>query len=375
MNAQTQARARSLAPFVLIGIALAVVGLLSQSPGGGAPLDPNGTSPGGAKALVLLLRQYGAEVQLVDGVPAADVPVAVVLNDETDAPRREALARWVEGGGRLVVADPSSTMQIGAPVRAATGFTSTDQHPQGPCALPGLESVGRLDVGPSDFLRPPASGSGDGCFEHDGAFFLVTAEFGHGLVVGLGGAGVWINSRLAHDDNAALAIDLLMPGGATRGARIAVLTRSQVGSGGRSVLSLLGPRVKPALLQLLIAFALLAWWRGRRFGRPVAESLPVKLAGSEIVVAVGDLLQRAGNRDAAARQLRDGLRRWLAERLGLDPHTPGDQVAAAVSARTGADRGRVADLLTDSPVGDADDLVRLAQSLARLRTEVAGAPH
>ena len=60
-----------------------------------------------------------------------------------------------------------------------------------------------------------------------------------------------------------------------------------------------------------------ALWKGRRLGRPVAETQPVQIAGSELVVAVGNLMQKAGRPEAAASQLRDDLRRDLTSRLGL----------------------------------------------------------
>src|SRR6266581_6954843 len=74
------------------------------------------------------------------------------------------------------------------------------------------------------------------------------------------------------------------------------------------------PRVRLAMWQLVVAFAVLVLWRARRLGRPVAEAQPVQIPGSELVVAVGNLLQRARGRGQAAGLLTDDLRRTLAER-------------------------------------------------------------
>jgi hypothetical protein len=173
--------------------------------------------------------------------------------------------------------------------------------------------------------------------------------------VGLGGAGLWTNQRLAQDDNADLAVGLLAP---ADGRRVDVLVPSLVGGGTQHLLDLLSPRLKWALGMLVVAFGALVWWRGRRFGRPITEAGPVQLAGSEIVVAVGDLMARAGNRDAAAHRLRDGARARLGAELGMGPYAPAD----AVAARAGVPR----DVLEDGPVPDDRALVRVARAVAEV---------
>ncbi|HVM64422.1 MAG TPA: hypothetical protein VMU14_06145, partial [Acidimicrobiales bacterium] len=226
--------------------------------------------------------------------------------------------------------------------------------PAGPCAVPGLAPVHQLSVGTSLLLRVPPAEHATTCFNYglgDGeqASFLVRS----GTVVGLGGAGVFTNQRLAQDDNAALAVGLLAP---VDGRHVDVLVASAAGSGHSSLLDLLSPRLRWALGMLVVAFGALVWWRGRRFGRPITEDGPVQLAGSEIVVAVGDLMARAGDRDAAARQLRAGARARLGAELGLGPHAPAEEIAA---------RARVPrQLLEDGPVPDDAALVRLGQALA-----------
>ena len=79
-----------------------------------------------------------------------------------------------------------------------------------------------------------------------------------------------------------------------------------------------------------MAALLLALWRARRLGRPVAEPVPVELAGSELTAAVGDLMARGHRREAAAAGLRDGVRRALgragaAEPQALEPLTDREQ--------------------------------------------------
>jgi len=364
-------RWRRWLPWVVIAGLLALLGIVGQPSGNGRALDPNGTGPAGAKALVLLLRQYGAQVSVDSGVPAPGV-TALLLDDALGPARSRQVAAWVEAGGRLVVADPASGLQPATPGLASAGLVALNLEPRGPCPALGLDNVDRLAVGHSLVLRdPPARATT--CFPvplSDGGTgsFLVAVRTGAGTVVGLGGAGLWTNARLDQQDNAALAVDLLAP---ARGGRVDILGPSPAGSGSRSVLGLLNPRLKWAVLQLVVAFGLLAWWRGRRLGRPVAETDPVRIAGSEIVSAVGDLMARTRSRDAAARQLRASARAWAGNRTGVGSRASAPQVADAVAARTGGDRVEVLALLADAPVPDDAALVRLAQSLAHFRQEVA----
>lgn len=366
-------RARRWAVWAVIALLVLLLAIAGASKGPGASLDPNGTGPDGTKGLVLLLREYGATVTVDRGLPGPGVTTALVLRDQLDPARRRALAAWVRAGGRLVVADPSSPLQVGAPTHVGNGLTEADLHPTGPCPALGLDDVERLSVGPSLLLRAAPGQAAITCYPAgagggEDAGFVVAANLGAGRVVGVGGAGAWINARLDQEDNAALALDLLAPGAADH---VDVLVASPAGSGTKSVLDLLNPRLKSAAIELLVAFAVLAWWRGRRLGRPIPSRDPVTVPGSEIVVAVGDLLARTHNRDAAARQLRDATRRWLGERLGVGPRATPEQVADVAAGRAGWTREAVLALLGDVPLPDEQSLVALARSLAQLREEVA----
>ena len=369
-------RLRRWAPWLWVAAVLIALGVVAASARSqGAPLDPNGTGPQGAKALVLLLERYGAQVTVQPGVPGPDVGAAVVLRDQLDSRRRAAVAAWARAGGHLVVADPASPLQVGAPTQVTGGLAGHDLTLDGTCDLPGVRMVTQLAVGPSLLLRvPPGTAQPTMCFDlgaADGeqASFLVSIPAGSGTVTGLGGAGVWINSRLDQRDSAALAVGLLAP---VDGVHVDVLVASHPGSGNRSLLDLLSPRIKWALLEILVAYGLLVWWQGRRFGRPIPEAGPVQLAGSEIVVAVGELMARTGNRDAAARQLRAGALSKLGSWLGLGPRASVETVADALAARRGIPAGRAVALLHDAPVADDAALVSLAQALADLDREVTG---
>jgi hypothetical protein len=307
-------------------------------------------------------------------VPGAGVGAAVVLADELDDARRSRLATWVRGGGHLVVADPTSPLQVGAAANPAGGLTIHDLQPAGGCDLPGLSGVEQLSVGPSLLLRVPPGVQATTCFglqlsDGEPASFLVARPAGSGLVIGLGEAGLWTNQRLGQLDNAALAVGLLAP---ADGAHVDVLVASRAGSGTRSVLDLLSPRIKWALVELVVAYGLLVWWRGRRLGRPIPETGPVQLAGSEIVVAVGDLMARTGNRDAAGRQLREGARARIGAWLGLGPRSSPEVIAQALAARLGVPIPRTMALLSDASLPDDAALVQLARALADLSQEVTG---
>jgi hypothetical protein len=103
----------------------------------------------------------------------------------------------------------------------------------------------------------------------------------------------------------------------------------------------------------------------------VVEAQPIQVAGSELVVAVGNLLARSQSRDAAASVLRAGLRRWLTGRFGLAPGATTDDLADAGSMVGGLDPEQLNRALADQPLRDDAELVALAQSLEHIRQEVA----
>ena len=365
---------RRWAPLVAVAVAaLAVAAAAGRGPGGGAPLDPTSSRPSGTKALVDTLRELGAEVTLQPGPPAAagdgagtEATTALVLVDHLDDGGRRSLQDWVRAGGTLVVADVSSPLN---PDRAtgSPGIGLIDPEPElrRGCAVPALGSVENVRVPGAVMLEVPAGATG--CFRAGGDAWMVLNPLGRGTVVALGGAGAFTNARLGRGDNSVLAAALLAP---TATDKVVVLASPPVGSGRKGLLDLVSPRVKLALVQLAMAFVVVVLWRARRLGAPVPEPQPVELAGSDLVVAVGALLQRSRSRSQAASILRHALRAEVAERLGLPRESDPTQVAEAVAARTGRPVASVAPLLAgDAPV-DEDGLVALAQSIEALRAEV-----
>jgi hypothetical protein len=113
-------------------------------------------------------------------------------------------------------------------------------------------------------------------------------------------------------------------------------------------------------------------WRARRLGRPVTEDQPVAVAGSELVAAVGRLLDARRRPDEAAETVRADVRRAAAGRLGLLADADVRTVAAAVAARTGRDEAAVAAALGEHPVTTDDDLVAVTAELDRIRSDVLG---
>jgi hypothetical protein len=358
-------RAGRLLPWVAVAAGLLlVVWLGGRRPDDGVPLDPASPGPLGTKALVEVLARVGARVEVGGELPDGPGTTALLLSDDLDPGRRDGLLAWVRRGGTLVVADPGSEVtkveQVGV-----TAIGLLDPELERRCALPALRDAGRVSApGGVVFAVPPG---GQGCYPRGDGSWLVAQPLGSGTVVRLGGASALVNRQLGRADNGVLAASLLAP---AAGTRVVVLRPPPPGGGRRGLAELVAPRVKLALWQLVAAFAVLVLWRGRRLGRPVTEPQPVQIPGSELVVAVGNLLQRARGRGQAAGLLTDDLRRTLAERLGLPASAPPDQVADAAEARTSVPRERVLAALTAAPPRDEAELVALAHAVDAVRREV-----
>lgn len=345
-------------------LAVAILGgvlLVGRPSEDGPPLDPGSSGPLGTRGLVLLLEELGADVEVTSDLPGPNDDAALVLADNLDDPARASLRRWVGDGGTLVVTDPSSPIHpfVPASVVAAEGSVA------GTCPLAALAGVERLD--PAGGVVYTVLPGATGCFlAGDGAFVAVVDE-GEGTIVAVGGAGALVNATLGHDDNAVLAGALLAP---EEGTRVVFLQPPVAGAGQRSLTDLIGDNVWTALWQLAIAFVLFALWRARRLGHPVPETQPVELPASELVTAMGHLLQQAGRRDQAGALLASDLRRRLAETLGLGADASAQEVAAVASVRTGIPEERLHAVLSPVPLRRDDDLVALAASAETTRQEL-----
>lgn len=362
-------RLREIAPFAVLAVALALAALFGGPPAvPGEPLDPRSSGPTGTKALVDVLGELGARVELVAGVPDADTEVALLLADALDEPAREELLTWVREGGRLVAADFRSPLTPEVVGATSLGITTPSLAP-GDCPLAALADVGRVTV-PGGSVFAVEDGA-VGCYPRGEGAWLVARAEGEGTVVALGGPGTLTNLELGAQDNALLAAALLLGGQDGRQERptVAVLEPPPPGGGDATLTDLIDPSVRSAVLQLLIAFLVVVLWRSRRLGRPVVETNPVEVPGSELVVAVGNLLQTARRPGRAAALLRADARRLLAERLGLPAGTAADVIADAAASRTGVRREDVLDVLDESAATGVDDarLVTLAQSTETVR--------
>lgn len=356
---------RRWGPWVALGASiLAFAAVAGGGSGDGAPLDPSSTGASGTKALVDTLRELGADVTVQSGAPDRQATTALLLVDRLDDAMRDEVTRWTAAGGTLVVTDASSPFNRGGPAGSAA-FAFVEPELRRNCDEPALRGVERVHSPGAVLLEVPAGATG--CFTSGEHAWLVIMPMGEGTVVALGGAGAFTNVRLGRADNAALAAALLAPG---EGDRVAVLRPPQPGSGERSLLDLVSPNVKLALAQLAVAFVLVALWRARRLGRPVLEPQPVQVAGSELVVAVGELLQRSRARAQAGSILREGAAAAVATRLGLPRHTEPRQVAEAAAARTGRPAEKISEVLAGEDPVDEDSLVALAQAVESLRAEV-----
>jgi len=358
------ARVRQALPWVLVLAGLLAAALIGgRRPDEGVPLDPSSPGPLGTKALVDVLRELNAEVSVGDAPPAGG-GTALLLSDNLDPPAREELLGWVRRGGVLVVADPGSGVSdLEVAGRTTVGLVETQLQRR--CAEPALQGAGRVSA-PGGVLFKVPRGS-QGCFRRGDGAWLVVQPLGSGTLVRLGGSSALVNRELGKADNAVVAVSLLAP---SAGTRVVVLRPPPPGGGSRGLTDLIAPRVKLFGWQLVVAFALVALWRARRLGRPVREPQPVQLEGSELVVAVGNLLQRARGRGQAAGLLSDDLRRVLAERLGLPASAPPERVAETAAARTGIPVERVRAALAPVTPRDEAELVALAHAVDAVRREV-----
>lgn len=378
-TARTPGRVRQAAwaaSVVLLVLVTAVLPLLlTEGQSGGRTLDPADTSLDGSAALARLLQAHGVEVVRVE-TPGAAVsaagPFTLLLVTEASLLDRGTAGRLaVAFGDRLVVGSVPYLDVLAPGVHRQGPVRARSRAPE--CTLPEAVRAGDAYTGGMSFTGPRGS---TGCYPAgDGRSLVRYTADGHTVTV-LGDASFMTNLRLAEDGNAALALNLA-------GAQPKLVWLAgpddldETGGPGeeaageaRSLGDLIPGGVKWAVLQLVVAVALAALWRGRRLGPVVAERLPVVVRAAETVEGRGRLYRSRRARDRAALALRAAAADRLAPRLGLPRTATPEEVAVAAAARTGRDPEPVLTLLCGPPPENDTALVALAAHLDTLERQV-----
>ncbi|HWJ09725.1 MAG TPA: DUF4350 domain-containing protein [Nocardioides sp.] len=343
------------------------------------PLDPRNPGPDGAQALAEVLGDQGVDLTIArsaDELDEARVDAGTtVLVTDTDALSPRTLDRLREHArdGRVVLVEPSFALvrEIDDRLRATTTFPdAVDADCTGGDGPGGTDLSGlRIEADQMTVF------SGDGgildgarCFATAGG--AVVAESASEDLVLFGAGEALTNDQVLRADNAAVA--LRVAGGAQR---LVWYVPDPTDAGADETVSLgsLLPRwVVPGLWLGGLALAGVLLWRVRRLGPLSTEPLPVVVRAVETARSRGRMYRRSGDRGHAAGALRRAARADVAVRLGLDRRAGTAELVEATARHTGAPAERVAALLDDTthtPASD-QDLVALAQELARLRREV-----
>jgi hypothetical protein len=321
--------------------------------------------------LTTLLREHGVDVVVADNLgdveraarPGTLTVVAQTFHLTSDEQQLRRLADLP--GDRLLIEPAGRTRAVLAPALRRADSTPFGGLTPG-CDLREANRAGSVDFGIADAYDAAGSVPVTRCY--DGVLARYS-DAGH-TVTAVGSAQFMMNSGLLAEGNAALAMNLA--GAAPRVIWYAPQHSEGVETGGDATISDLIPsQVRWMVLQLIVAVALLALWKGRRIGPLVAEQLPVVVRASETAEGRGRLYRSRGARDRAADALRTSALQRMLPRLGLGPGAEPPAVVAAVAQRCGRDPQSVGRTLYGQPPATDTELVGLAREIDDIERQVA----
>jgi hypothetical protein len=325
-------RSRGILVFVLVLVVLGLV-LAALRPRVQAQyLDPETANRDGARALVQILGQHGTQVTVArSAAEAADrmraVPDAVLVVVRPERLTGAQLDVLRSAPGDLLLVEPTRTTlgKLAPGVEQAGEASKNVVQPQ--CALTAATQAG--DVGfdyAMTYEVTAQAGPATSCYLEEKRPRLVQLPVNGRTVTVLGTGGPLTNAQLLDRGNAALGMNLA---GARPNAVWLIPGLPEPGTGGdKSFQDLVPFGVKLALLQLVIAVVLTAFWRSRRLGPVVTEPLPVIVRSAETAEGRARLYRARKARDRAADALRAGARERLVPRLGLPRSLAQDPAAA-----------------------------------------------
>ena len=321
-------------------------------------LMPRAESTESTLALRRFLVEAGIEVA-EGGPPPEEGGTYVLLDDFRTPDEARALLAWAATGGRLVVADPESTLVAlaGAEVGESVGLVGAHALEPG-CLAEEAVGIREIVVRASDLVLR----GGDRFVSCYGGHLLVR-EHDAGTLVLLGGFTALTNEHLRAADNAMLALRLAGTGGrVVFGPPIpAVGAVPETGVWGA-----LPERARAAIVAIVLAATAFAAVRARRLGRPTAEDPIAPIPASELVRATSRLYRRGRSLGYAGRLMRDATRARVGRRFGVPPDS--HALPAVVAHATGMPPERLEEALAGPDPRNDEELIRLGSLLSEIES-------
>ncbi|HEX8163188.1 MAG TPA: DUF4350 domain-containing protein [Pyrinomonadaceae bacterium] len=323
-------------------------------------------------------RADDVEALLAGTKPVAPTqPTLIAAGVERVAPSRLATRLRAVGGGETGDAEADADDD---PTDSG-GATPSPTHPPPPAAAPGDANQEEADeAGDEEQPPPPAPtprrvasprpsaappvvvvpqrgigvGRAEDYAEPDAPVFnfvdergALVAEYtrGRGRVVVLADPFIVANNGISRADNLQLATNVIASGGG-----LIAFDEYHQGRGethNQLLTYFAGTPVIAMFAQLTLIAAVVVWSRGRRFARPLPAPRPDRRSKLEFVASMAELQQRARAFDLALENIYSRTRRALARYGGTDLAAAPEEIAAAVAARSGTDRARLAALLRE----------------------------
>jgi hypothetical protein len=286
------------ATLVAVNVVLEIVNAFAGGTTSGPRSSSYATADDGLRAYADLLGRDGHRISRLRAPLAEstlDPRSTLVLLEPTPLSGDDAaaLARFVDGGGRLVAGGFGVASALRTILERTPRFQSRSATPQllAPVAeLDGVRTVVAEGFGSWALEGPAVPALGD-----ESGALLSVAGSGRGRIVLLADPTPLQNRLLARADNAALGLALAGPP-----RRPVVFAEAYHGFGEES-----GIAAIPASWRALFTIGLGAAFvfmlaRGRRLGPPEPDVRPLAPARREYVDAMGGLLARTRDRQAAA---------------------------------------------------------------------------
>ncbi|GIG39654.1 DUF4350 domain-containing protein [Cellulomonas phragmiteti] len=359
---------------VVLGVVLVggLVLTLPAPPVSSTPGAPDNPGASGARAVARVLERQGVTVDHVTTTAAAlaaargDGTVLVVGDQWLVEEQVDALAALDDD---LVLVDAGWALSRLAPDVATSGEAVPRTRREASCDDPDAVAAGTLTAagGYEDL-----SGAATTCFPAGGGggAYLVLERDGR-RITALSDLHPLTNDAVDEDGHAALALRALGRHDHLVWYVPSLDDMGVVGEPGSGTsLPDLVPWVRPVAAWLVLVLLVTVVWRGRRLGPVVAEPLPVVVRSAEATRGRGRLYRRARAHGHAAAALRAGTAARVAHRLGLPRSADAPSLVDALARATGRRAVDVESLLYGPPPIDDAGLLRLADDLHHLESEV-----